>query len=194
MDNRDADRNRGAVFNPYAAPKSKVSEQDGEVVLAGRWRRLFARLIDTVIVSIMVVIAAFIIFGTSWIDTYLTESLSTGNEAWTTLDLVWGGLGFMTLVLVGLQVGIYLAFNVYLLATRGQTVGKWMLGIRIVDYYTGSVPNLRFSLVLREGVLLLLGFLGLFGQLASIVDVLFIFSENRRCLHDYWSFTKVIEA
>ena len=194
MDNRDSDRNRGAVFNPYAAPKSKVSEQDGEIVLAGRWRRLFARLIDTVIVSIMVVIAAFIIFGTSWIDTYLTESLSTGNEAWTTLDLVWGGLGFMTLVLVGLQVGIYLAFNVYLLATRGQTVGKWMLGIRIVDYYTGSVPNLRFSLVLREGVLLLLGFLGLFGQLASIVDVLFIFSENRRCLHDYWSFTKVIET
>ena len=33
---------------------------------------------------------------------------------------------------------LFIVINDYLLVTRGPTLAKWMLGIRIVDYATGA--------------------------------------------------------
>jgi uncharacterized RDD family membrane protein YckC len=79
-------------------------------------------------------------------------------------------------------------YQIYSVTTRGQTIGKRALGIRVVVKDTqvngGFVVN-----VLRRGVVTgLLNFIpGFF-----IVDSLFIFREDRRCLHDFIAGTVVI--
>ena len=108
--------------------------------------------------------------------------------------IFWSSDSPLIFVELLISIGMFVAVNIYLLANRGQTVGKYLLKIRIVDYYSEEVPKLRFSLVLREGILTLLNLFGILGGLIALVDVLFIFATDKRCLHDYWAFTKVVDV
>ncbi len=86
---------------------------------------------------------------------------------------------------------IFLSLNGYLLYHEGKTIGKAMTKMRIVDQY-GDVPSFGKLLGLRYFVLGLIGQIPFVGGLLSIVDVLFIFGQDRRCLHDYLAGTWVI--
>ena len=181
-------------INPYSAPRSAVRGSDDEdAQLAARWRRLVARIIDWVLIGILTFIINFFTLGTDWILRY-SQALVDPNERVELIDVIWTELTVNVITMLGTEILLYVLLNVYLLARRGQTIGKFMMGVRIVDYFTGEIPKLRFSLLMREGGLYLLGIFGLLGSLISLVDKLFIFSENRRCIHDYWGFTKVVEA
>ena len=107
-------------------------------------------------------------------------------------SLYWSYDSPMLFVEFLIGIGVYVAVNTYLLATRGQSVGKYLLKIQIVDYYSEEIPKLRFSLVLREGIMNFLSLFGFLGALIALVDALFIFATDKRCLHDYWAFTKVV--
>ena len=181
-------------INPYSAPRSAVRGSDDEdAQLAARWRRLVARIIDWVLIGILTFIINFFTLGTDWILRY-SQALVDPNERVELIDVIWTELTVNVITMLGTEILLYVLLNVYLLARRGQTIGKFMMGVRIVDYFTGEIPKLRFSLLMREGGLYLLGIFGLLGSLISLVDKLFIFSENRRCIHDYWGFTTVVEA
>mgnify|MGYP001164199340 FL=1 len=88
---------------------------------------------------------------------------------------------------------LFLLVQGYLLHTQGQTIGKKLLKIRIVsldDKLRGIgqlyfVRYLTFSLIAQIPII---------GALIGIVNVLFIFGQDRRCLHDRLAGTKVIEA
>ena len=93
-----------------------------------------------------------------------------------------------TLLILGVVgIGIY---QMYLLTTLGQTIGKKVLNIRIVKIDTGEnggfMTNVGMRLVLNG----LLGFIPLY----ALVDVLFIFRADRRCIHDMIAGTRVIEG
>jgi len=81
-----------------------------------------------------------------------------------------------------------LVFQIYLLSTTGQTLGKKIIGIKIVLKDTlengGFVTN-----VLKRGLLngLLCLVPGYF-----LVDSCFIFREDKRCLHDMIAGTCVV--
>lgn len=82
----------------------------------------------------------------------------------------------------------FIAYQVYSVATRGQTIAKRLLGIRVVRKDT--MENGGFTVnVLRRGVIPgLLNFIpGFF-----IVDSLFIFREDRRTVHDMIAGTVVV--
>ncbi len=93
-----------------------------------------------------------------------------------------GGLSLLTLLAIPIV-------QVVLLSKYGQTIGKKALDIRIVQASTeqngGFVPNV----LLRAWITFFLGIVPLFG----IVDVLFIFREDRRCIHDMIAGTRVIQ-
>jgi len=97
----------------------------------------------------------------------------------------------MQLFIIG-QV-LFLLVQGYLLHTQGQTIGKKLLKIRIVsldDELLGIgqlyfVRYLTFSLIAQIPII---------GALISMVNVLFIFGQDRRCLHDRLAGTKVIEV
>jgi uncharacterized RDD family membrane protein YckC len=160
--------------NPYATPRSFVSREvsvESSDVLASRGSRLAASMIDGLAVLALMIPALGGLFFVG-----ADSSVSTV-----------GGLG------IGVSVIAVLAFCVYqiaMLVREGQTLGKKMMHIRIVNYDDGLVPSASKLLVMRYFVNSALGNVPFY----SIVDILFIFGNERRCIHDYLAGTKVVET
>lgn len=82
------------------------------------------------------------------------------------------------------------AIQIYFLATQGQTIGKMIMNIRIIRIDSGDNGGFVTNVLMRAILNGVLGFIPLY----SLVDVLFIFRDDRRCIHDMIAGTKVIEA
>jgi uncharacterized RDD family membrane protein YckC len=82
-----------------------------------------------------------------------------------------------------------LIFQWNLIASRGQSIGKFLLGTKIIDPHGGN-PGFICGVILRNWVRAALSFIPFF----SLVDVLFIFTDSQRCIHDYLAGTTVVEA
>jgi uncharacterized RDD family membrane protein YckC len=87
----------------------------------------------------------------------------------------------------------FFVLNTYLLMKYGQTVGKRFLDIRISDHRTEAVPPF-WRLLVRIAVPPLTTLLGALGGLLSLMDVLFIFRKDRRCVHDFIAGTHVVRT
>lgn len=87
-------------------------------------------------------------------------------------------------------VGILVAYQIYLLSTLGQTIGKKLMNIRIVKCDSGGNGGFLPNVLLRTIVNGILAFIPLY----ALVDVLFIFREDRRCIHDMIAGTRVVDA
>ena len=98
---------------------------------------------------------------------------------------------------------MFTAMQGYLLATRGQTIGKWLVGTRIVRADNDEVPTLARTLGLRYGtlavgpvatlaVLVLNGVIPYVLIVVGSIDIALIFRRDRRCLHDLIAGTKVV--
>jgi len=81
----------------------------------------------------------------------------------------------------------------YLLVTRGQTIGKALLKLRIVRP-DGSRASIGRVIGLRYAAPALLNVMPAVGMIFTLGDVLFIFRESRRCLHDQIADTIVVQA
>ena len=162
---------------PPPAPRPELPEFEP----APRWRRLVARWLDNFIATILALITIVL----------LPESIKR--------DV------FLTVAIVLTPLAIYGLINLSMLAKDGQTVGKRLMRIRIVDEIGNRVGFMR-AFFYRDGVVILIGF-GVAGFRFTIamflpefdivgsalyvafvvfswVDILMIFSENRQCLHD----------
>jgi uncharacterized RDD family membrane protein YckC len=76
---------------------------------------------------------------------------------------------------------------------NGQTIGKRLLGIKVVRT-DGSRASLSRIFFLRYLLNTLFMWVPLAGGLYALVDPLMIFGEARRCCHDYLADTIVIWA
>ncbi len=90
------------------------------------------------------------------------------------------------------MVGPFLLGMYYMsiLTRDGQTLGKKIMKIRIVRFDDGSNPGFGRAIGLRVFLNGLLGFIPFY----ALVDVLFIFGSQQRCIHDYIAGTKVVQA
>lgn len=79
----------------------------------------------------------------------------------------------------------------YLLYYYGQTIGKNYMAIRIenLDGTKASLTTIYFKRMLPMQLISLIPFFGPF--ISGMVNPLFIFGKQRRCLHDYLAKTKV---
>jgi uncharacterized RDD family membrane protein YckC len=75
---------------------------------------------------------------------------------------------------------------------RGQTIGKRLMGIAIVTL-DNQKPAFFPLIAQRYMSQWLLGMVPLVGPLLRLVDVLLIFRADKRCLHDHFAKTKVID-
>lgn len=164
--------------NPYAAPQSQVLSNLPGLVPASRGVRLGACLLDclTGIIGIGIPIGIAIFFMVQ-MENSGSDDVPAGAIAGFTL----AGLAFL-----GLTV-----WNIVLLSTRGQTLGKKWLGIRIVTFPDGQKPGFVKGFLLRSFVN---GLIGQFVPFYGLVDVCFIFREDNRCVHDLLADTTVIEG
>jgi uncharacterized RDD family membrane protein YckC len=89
---------------------------------------------------------------------------------------------------------IYVIIQITLLCVRSQSIGKLILGMRIVDVETEQPAGPLRAFVLRALITTVIEAIPLLGTLYWVVDSLFIFREDRRCLHDLIAGTKVVKA
>ena len=178
MDPYNSADTQGVPANPYAAPQAKVADLQptNTQEKAGRGNRLAAVLIDAVPMIVVAIITGILIaLGGVGADGKLN---------------VLGG------VLMGIVVLFVLAYAVYqlvLLHRNGQTFGKKMMNIKIVRN-DGSRAGLGRIFWLRMFVPGLIGAIPFVGGLFGLIDPLFIFGEEKRCLHDLIADTIVINA
>jgi uncharacterized RDD family membrane protein YckC len=165
--------------NPYRAPEAPIINVERDTDLAELGERLAAALIDGVIMLCIMLPAMF--FG-GYFKAVMDAALS-GAKPPLGLVAMWGGIGFLALVVV----------QGYPLNATAQTWGKRILKIRIVDI-DGSKPPLARLLAMRYLPVQIASLIPIIGSLLPLVDVLFIFRKDRRCVHDLIAGTKVIKA
>jgi uncharacterized RDD family membrane protein YckC len=172
--------------DPFAPPSADLAPRPlghGEKQrLAERGHRLVAVIVDTA--------ALFALAGTGYgIGIALSNPLGLSGEPEK-------GLGALIAMLLALPLQIY---QWYLMSTRGQSLGKRWLRIKVVRV-DGSDVDFVQGVLLRSWVLLgvavLLGILGIapVARLLNSVDTLSIFTSNRRMIHDLIAGTKVIST
>jgi uncharacterized RDD family membrane protein YckC len=88
---------------------------------------------------------------------------------------------------------IFFLLNSYLLVTRGQSIGKLIVKTRIVTL-DEEVPSSSVILGKRYLVPGLISYIPIAGQIFGLVNALFIFRKDKRCLHDHIAGTCVIKA
>jgi uncharacterized RDD family membrane protein YckC len=165
--------------NFYAAPQAELEvapppfRRSVESRKAGRGVRLGAAMIDGAIIGVIAMVAAIFV--------------GFSREAMAGKSGLLGGLVAVVLVLA------WIIINIVLLARHGQTLGKRALGIAIVRS-DGSACELWRILVLRIFAVRAIGVVPMVGPLFSLVDVLLIFGEERRCVHDYMADTVVVHT
>jgi uncharacterized RDD family membrane protein YckC len=163
--------------NPYAPPQAEVGDAvDAGAELAGRGERLGAYVIDLVI---GVVLAVPVLVGMDW------NAAAAGN--WQ------GAFSISGFALTGLLTLALLVVTIYLVHKNGQTVGKKIVGIKVVrtDRSRASLGRIFW---LRNFVNALPGMIPYVGGIYNLVDTLFIFSESRQCIHDKIADTVVVKA
>lgn len=174
-----------APSNLYAAPEARIAEtfagHDG-LSRAGRMARLLAVLIDSIIIVIPVLIAIAIPAYQGYVQR-ASGQVATANGA------VAGGF-LIGLGLLGIAYAIY---QLYWLWKNGQTLGKKLMNIKIVRQ-DGSRAGLRRIFLMRMLLPGLIGAIPLVGGLFALIDPLFIFGEEKRCVHDMIADTIVINA
>jgi uncharacterized RDD family membrane protein YckC len=160
------------TVNPYAAPRAnlvgRLPQTTSRVYVekASAGSRLAAYILD------------LLVFFVCFLPAGLMSETALGKS-----DL-------MLYVSFGLF-GIICITNLILIAIDGQTVGKRLMGIRIAQIEDSTKAGFIQIVFLRT--LLGKGALGLI-PLYSLVDILFIFSDDGRCLHDKIGGTHVVKV
>ncbi|MBM3989412.1 MAG: RDD family protein [Planctomycetes bacterium] len=168
----------GDDSNPYRAPETSSVVRSGprsRQRLAGRFERLLASLLDS-----LLYVPSFL-----WLALGNAAAFLTDDE--TALPDARGAIGVSLFVLSMLFV---LALQAFLLCTRGWTVGKRVFKLRVESVHGGPASAVQL-VVLRT---LLPAGIGWCCGLFSLIDALFIFGEERRCLHDLLAGTVVVNA
>lgn len=154
----------------------------GALQLAGRGRRLVATSIDAILVPALSIFLVLVTGATEDAEDYISLP----------------GLGVNILALAVLA---YLILNGYTLWQQGQTLGKKVMGIAIVDASAQASglehiqPAPLWKLIgLRALFFPLLFLLPLWPiTLAPLIDQLLIFTARRQTLHDLVAGTVVVK-
>ncbi len=144
--------------------------------LASRWQRLWGALLDGLIM--MAIIFPIMWISGVWQPLMQGEQISVEQRIWL---FIFGVILFF--VLQG-----------YLLAKHGQTIGKRIVGTRIVSAEDGQIFPLSRIFWLRHFPLSLICQIPTLGSWLSVIDVLFIFRKDKRCIHDLIAGTRVVNV
>lgn len=167
--------------NPYAAPSARVEQpvvDSPESRKSSRGARLGAYLVDLVI-GVVCFAPYYVGIYRDYMRVAAGQAPSGSPDTFATIALV-----------IGIALGIY---TLVLLYRSGQTIGKKIVGIRIVRT-DGSRAGLLRILGLRYVVPGLIGAIPFLGFFFVLADALVIFGEARRCIHDYIADTIVVDA
>lgn len=135
--------------------RGTVSQAEDELEYVGFWLRVWAALVDSVLLLLVLVPLGLALFGSERV----AQSFSTfGGD--------WQGVAGAGLVLEGVP-GFFLNYVVpaaivlWFWSSKQATPGKMLIGARIVDARTGAHPSMRQNIVRYLGYFLSTIFFGL---------------------------------
>lgn len=161
---------------PQTAKGWATLDTGQSVELAGPGRRLSARIVDMVIFIVFAIIVGVATSGTGDASDESTE---------------------VPLGLILLFIAVSLIYEIWMIAARGQTLGKMAVGIKVIRIDNGGSPGLNtsFSRWVLPGIF---GAIGAFLQVVGLVSVLIYLSllwgKNRQGWHDMLAKTLVVKA
>jgi uncharacterized RDD family membrane protein YckC len=173
-------------MNPYAPPLVETRrevEAGGMASLATLGQRLAAAILDG-LTFLVVYVPLILAFGVDAIN----AQAAGGAE----VELPPPNMGMLGLA--GVLFVVLLGINLVWLATRGQTIGKRVMAIRIVALESDANPGWVKTIVLRSVVNGIIGAVPLLGMFYALADILFIFGTERRCIHDLIAGTRVVQG
>jgi uncharacterized RDD family membrane protein YckC len=149
----------------------------GQWRYAGFWIRFLARIIDVIIlvvVGTIIRLPLMVMFGLS--------ARESGAAAVAILPAAMALAGVLTLI----NIAIAVAYEVYFVSTKGGTVGKMILGLKIIRADGGPVSaglaTARYFAQWISGIILMIGYI------MAGLDI------EKRSLHDRICNTRVIYA
>jgi uncharacterized RDD family membrane protein YckC len=173
--------------NAYAPPKANVADVSlgEELTLASRLARLGAALLDGIIVAALVYTPLVV---TGALGVAMANALKSGNPYafWSVFFTGAGGVSILLFL-------IWAVITFRLVAANGQTIAKKLIGIKVVRS-DGSKASVSRIFWLRNVVNGLISAIPIVGSLYALIDILFIFTERRQCLHDKIADTIVVDA
>jgi uncharacterized RDD family membrane protein YckC len=111
----------GGVQTPFGPP-------------AGMGNRLIARIIDAIIVGVPAAILVAIIAAAAFSGT----SCTTGVDGYTTSCDTSGSSVGMFFLGYGIVLLLALFYEIYFIGAKGQTIGKRVMGVKVLDAQTGG--------------------------------------------------------
>jgi len=160
--------------NPYAPPTANLmKKKSDEFILASRGKRLLAAIIDSLISMIIMFPVMYFTGGFA--------TIMEGQQSPLFYTIKTGLFGLIVFIII----------NGRLLQRYGQTVGKKIVGIKIADL-DGKLPTIKRHILPRYAFISVLAYIPAIGSFLSLIDCLFIFSKNKRCIHDHVAKTIVI--
>jgi uncharacterized RDD family membrane protein YckC/DNA-directed RNA polymerase subunit RPC12/RpoP len=177
-DNRTEAELRREVKRQMYVPPGEM--QYSAHAASSRIMRLLGWVIDSVLLTIAFVGGVMLVLAL--VSAGIIDKKGLDSKE-LTLDSI-NALGVMYFVPLALSL---IQWN--MIAVHGQSIGKKLLGMRIVTA-TGHSPGFIHGVVLRNWGRLLMGMIPLLG----FIDIAMIFGESRRCLHDYIAGTYVVDA
>ncbi len=148
------------------------------LVLAGPGQRIGARLLDSLPIFVISIVAAL--------------ALPAFRNHANTAKMV-----------VGILILAYLVYQVVLMTKYGQTFGKKMLGIRVVNANGDNPGFVKYVLVREFGYNLIVSILGMIPILGGLISIgalianivlLFMVERDRRVLWDLLADTYVVKV
>ncbi|MCF7223199.1 RDD family protein [Marilutibacter chinensis] len=165
--------------NPYQSPQAVVEDVAIGDDLAGRGERLGAAIIDTLI--LLAVLMPLMYAGGYF--SQAMEAAARGQQVSIVSQLMWIVIGF----------AVFVAIQFVPLNASAQTWGKRLVGVRIANL-DGSQPGIGQLLGKRYLPVQLVTAIPLIGNVLAVINVLFIFRSDRRCVHDLIAGTRVVKA
>jgi uncharacterized RDD family membrane protein YckC len=164
--------------NPYEPPHRYKPPRvaSSEIKLAGRGARFVAFLLDFSSTLLLAIVLFFLV----------TRGLLIDDEP-VRESHYWG------LVITVLFAFVFSGVNSGLLSRNGQTIGKKLMRIRIVSVDGSYLPASRI-LARRYFPWWAVELIPFVGGIFTVVDALFIFRTDRRCIHDFIGGTIVVKA
>jgi len=164
------------IYAPPETSPETIIENTGGEELATRISRLGAAILDGIIMSVVTLPIM-----------YLTGGFDDISDPNNQHSLVY------TLGMAALGIVIFAVLNFKLLSQYGQTIGKKIVGIKIVNM-EGNLPDLKTNILKRYAVYFLIAQVPVVGPIFNLVNILFIFRKDQRCIHDLAGETKVIKV
>ena len=153
-----------------------VSSDSTGPVYAGFWRRFVAVVVDIILIWIVTIPINWGIMMMGW------RYVPTIRDSGPLTLIFYSFWQWATLITVALE----LAYYVYFISQKGATIGKMLMGVKVVTATGGPVSVARafarFFARYLSGLILWIGY------------IMAAFDDQKRALHDYICNTRVIRT